>query len=217
MTTAVTLPAPGRTRYESPKAVKRIPVHISGTTVPDCACGLVGIDAGILYVRAERQIPESSSIVVSFDHVQLSGVVAGCQGVEGEWVISVALGSCKRRLDERIPNGEETVIGVIEGDRTTQHPCTIIDTSSFGLGLCLSTPIDAGARVCVETESMMVFGEIRHCHTRPDGQFTAGVLIIDVVPDVRTQNMFSVMLHSLRWKLASSIRGKDVPAYRANH
>jgi hypothetical protein len=178
---------------------------------------LVGIDAGTLYVRSERQIPESSSIVVSFDHVQLSGVVAGCQPDEEEWVISVALASCKRRLDERIPSGGESVIGVVEGDRTTLRPCTIVDTSSFGLGLCLAFPIDPGARVCVETESMMVFGEVRHCHARPDGQFVAGILIIDVVPDVRTQNMFSVMLNNLRWKLASSIRGRDVPAYRADH
>jgi len=215
MTHSATL-APDRTLLETRKPLKRISVHISGTTVPDCACGLVGIDAGVLYVRSERQIPESSSIVVSFDRVQLSGVVAGCQPAEGEWVISIALASCKRRLDERIPNGEESVIGVVEGDRTTLRPCTIVDTSSFGLGLRLSFPIDPGARVCVETESMMLFGEVRHCHPKAEGEFIAGLLIIDVVPDVRTQNMFSVMLNNLRWKLASSIRGRDVPAYRAD-
>src|ERR1700691_1159684 len=108
----------GQVRPDRRKSAKRIPVHISGSDVPDCPCQLVGIDAGMLYVRSERQIPETSSIVVSFDHVQLSGVVARCQPAEGEWVISVALASCKRRLEERIPNAEESVIGIVENDRT---------------------------------------------------------------------------------------------------
>jgi hypothetical protein len=159
---------------------------------------------------------ESSAIVVSFDHVQLSGVVAGCQPADEDWIISIALSSCRRRLDERIPHGGESVIGIVEGDQTTVRQCRIIDTSSFGLGLRLSFPIDTGSRVCIETDSVMVFGEIRYCHPKLDGQFVAGVLIVDVVPDVRTQNQFSVMLNNLRWKLASSIRGRDVPAYRAD-
>lgn len=206
-----------QTTPESRQSAKRIPVHISGTTVPDRSCELVGIDAGLLYVRSGSQIPESSPVIVSFDHVQLSGVVAGCQPAEEEWLMSVALGSCKRRLEERAPNGEEGLMGIVESAGTTLRPCTIIDTSSFGLGLALSLPIDTGTRVYVEAGSMIVFGEIRHCRRTPDGRFMAGVLIVDVVPDVRTQNMFSVMLNNLRWKLASSIRGRDVPAYRSDH
>jgi hypothetical protein len=143
----------------------------------------------------ERQIPESSPVVISFHHTQLS----------------------KRRLDERIPHGEESILGIVEGDRTSLHKCTIIDTSAFGMGLRLAFPVDTGARICVETESMMVFGEVRHCHPRLDGEFIAGILIIDVVPDTRRESKFSVMLNNLRWKLASSIRGRDVPAFRSFH
>jgi hypothetical protein len=208
--------ASGRNR-ELARPTRRIPVNISGSDVPDCPCLLVGIDAGVLYARAERQIPESSSIVVSFDHVQLSGVVAGCQPAEGDWVISIALASCKRRLEERIPHGKASVIGVIDNGQTTLRSCTIIDTSSFGLGIRLGFPIETGARVCVEMDSIVVFGEIRHCYPKLDGEFIAGILIVDVVPDLRSQSPFSAMLNNLRWKLASSIRGKDVPAYRSDH
>jgi hypothetical protein len=204
-------PAPVR------RASKPIPVHISGTTVPDCFCGLEGIAAGTLYVRSDRQIPEASAVVVSFDHVQLSGVIAACTPADNGWMISVALASCRRRLDERIADGQETIIGIVGTEGTSLHQCTIIDTSSFGLGLRLSFPIPTGARVCVETDAAMVFGEIRYCQQKSDGQFVAGVLVVDVAPDVRTQNQFSVMLNNLRWKLASSIRGRDVPAYRADH
>ena len=132
-------------------------------------------------------------------------------------MISIALASCRRRLEERIQNGEEGTVGIIESDRTILRRCTITDTSSLGMGLRLSFPIATGARVCVETESTMVFGEVRYCRPGLDGDFIAGILIVDVVADVRTENQFSVMLNNLRWKLASSILGRDVPGYRAEH
>lgn len=201
-------------RPEQRKATKRIPVHITGTTVPDCACHLVGIDAGVLYVRSGTQIPEASPIVVSFDHVQLSGVVAGCQPVERDWVISVALASCKRRLEARVPAGEPCSIGIVESHGTSVRPGTIIDQSASGIGIRLARSIETGSRVCVETQTMMVFGEVRYCRATLDDHFVAGVLIVEVVPDLHSQNPFSVMLNNLRWKLASSIRGKDVPLYR---
>ena len=199
---------------ERRKSPKRTPVQISGTNVPDCACHLVGIDAGVLYVRSDRQIAETSSVVVSFDHVQLSGVVGGCQPAERHWIISIALASCKRRLDARVPAGEKSVIGIVESDGTTLRAGHVIDQSQSGLGLRLDEPVDTGARVCVETEKMIVFGEVRYCRPTLDGQFVAGVMIVEVIPDLHSQNAFSVMLNNLRWKLASSIRGRDVPAYR---
>jgi len=214
----VSFEQPGR---ESREIAKRFSVHISGMTVPDCDCELAGIDAGVLHVRSDRQIPESSSIVVSFEHVQLSGVVAECRPAERDWMISVALASCRRRLDDRIVTGQQGVISIVQGDGGAPRPCKIVDASSFGLGLRLSFPIATGARVCVEAESTMVFGEIRHCRPVPDsgtdGEFAAGVLIVDVAPDLRTQNRFSVMLNNLRWKLASSIRGRNIPAYRSHY
>ena len=212
-------PEPPGTRKA--KSLNRIPVHITGTTVPDCICQLVGIDAGVLYVRSEYQIPESAPIVVSFDHVQLSGVVADCQPHETDWIISVALASCKRRLEERVSNGESCSVGVVGSvgnlgsEATTLHTGTVVDQSPSGLGLRINHEIDTGVRVCVETASMMVFGEVRYCRQTRDGHFMAGVMIVEVAPDLHTQNPFSVMLNNLRWKLASSIRGKELPAWRS--
>ncbi len=191
-----------------------VPLQISGTDVPDCTCQLVGVDAGFLYVRSDRQIPEASAIVVSFDHVQLSGVVAGCQPAMQEWLISIALASSKRRLDDRIPNGQDGIIGIIGHDGVVLRACRVLDTSAFGMGLLLGFSIDPGSRVCVEAGSTMVFGEVRHCNQKLDGQYIAGLLVVDVVQDARDESKFSAILKSLRWKLASSIRGKDVPAYR---
>lgn len=195
-------------------ATERIPIQVSGPDVPDTPCQLVGIDAGMLYLRADRQIPEASQIVISFDHVTLSGFVAECQSGSRGWIVSVALALCKRRLEERVPHGEEAIVRVVENGKAVRHLCTIVDTSSFGLGLRLPFPIALGTRVCVETESIVVFGEIRHCNRNLDGEYNAGILIVDVVSDIRSQSTFSVMLSNLRHKLAASILGREVPAYR---
>jgi len=188
---------------------KRVPVHISGANVPDLPCELVDVEAGMLLIRAERQIPESSGVMVNLNQMTLPGVVAECHPVENDWMLSISLSSRKRRLDERIPSGQEAAIGVVENGRARLRMCTIVDTSAFGMGLRLGFPLNPGARVCVETGSMMIFGEIRHCNPKLNGDHIAGMLIVDVVPDLSRQSPFSIMLNNLRWKLASSIRGRE--------
>jgi len=191
-------------------------VNISGQDVPDTPCELIGIDTGMIFVRSERHMAASSPVAISLDQMQLSGVVAGCQPIENDWMISLALWSSKRRLSERIPNGLEAAIRVVEGDQASLHPCTIIDSTPFGLGLRLGFEVQTGTRVCVETDSGMILGEIRHCHSGRDVNFIAGVLILDVVPDSRTESRFSGMLNNLRWRLSSSIRGRDVRTFRGD-
>lgn len=209
------IPAVAEARQALAKSpARRIPVHISGPQVPDCPCELVEVEAGTLFVRVERQIPESSAIVINLNQVKLPGVVSECRPIEDEWLLSIALASRKRRLDERIPNGQEAAIGVVENGQAKLRTCTIVDTSAFGMGLKLAFALNPGARVCVQTESMMIFGEIRHCNPKLNGEFIAGMLIVDVVPDVSRQSPFSIMLNNLRWKLASSIRGNNTPSHR---
>jgi hypothetical protein len=209
------IPAAAQAKQALAKSpAKRVPVHISGADVPDLPCELVGVEAGTLFIRAERQIPETSGVMVNLNQVTLPGVVAECHPAGNEWTLSIALSSRKRRLDERIPNGQEAAISVVENGRARLRTCTIVDTSSFGMGLRLAFPLNPGARVCVETGSMMIFGEIRHCNPKVNGDHIAGMLIVDVVPDVSRQSPFSIMLNNLRWKLASSIRGRDSIPHR---
>jgi hypothetical protein len=203
------IPAVAQAKQQVARSLaKRVPVQISGANVPDLPCELVGVEAGTIFIRTERQIPESSAVMVNLNQMTLPGVIAECHPVEDDWMLSIALSSRKRRLEERIPNGQEAAIGVVENGRAKLRTCTIVDTSAFGMGLRLSFPLNPGARICVETESMMIFGEIRHCNQKINGDYIAGLLIVDVVPDVSRQSPFSIMLNNLRWRLASSIRGR---------
>jgi hypothetical protein len=209
------IPAVAQAKQELAKSpARRIPVHISGANVPDCPCELIGVEAGTLLIRVERQIPESSGVIVNLNQMTLPGVVAECHPAGNWWTLSIVLSSRKRRLEERIPGGQEAAIGVVENGGARLRSCTIVDTSAFGMGLRLSFPLNPGARVCVETESMMIFGEIRHCNPKLNGDHIAGMLIVDVVPDVSRQSPFSIMLNNLRWKLASSLRGREPIPHR---
>ena len=184
------------------------PVRITGKTVPDGDCELVGIDAGVLYVRSERRMADSSPVTVSFDQTQLSGYVTGCQPVEHEWVISIALASGRRR-EARIPTGEQFTVGIVSNNGTVRCRGTVTDKSPSGLGLRFSRPIAPGTRIYVEMDSVMALGEVRYCHATTDGQFIAGVAIAEFLPDVRGRNKFTEILDRLRWKLASGFRGKS--------
>jgi len=186
------------------------PVRISGRTVPDGDCQLVGIDAGVLYLRSDRRIADSSAVTVSFDHTQLSGYVTGCQRTEDAWVISIALASGRRR-EERVPTGEQFTVGIVGNRGTTSCQCTVIDRSPSGLGLRFPRPIAPGTRVYVEMETVMALGEVRHCRPTEDGEFIAGVAIAEFLPDVRGRSKFTEILDKLRWKLGSGIRGRNLP------
>jgi hypothetical protein len=189
------------------------PVRISGTNVPDGDCELVGIDAGVFFVRSERRIADLSPVTVSFEQTELSGYVTGCQPTEHEWVISIALASGRRR-EARIPTGEQFTVGLVSNNGTTRCRGTVTDKSPSGLGLRFSRPVAPGTRIYLEMESVMALGEVRHCHATTDGQFIAGVAIAEFLPDSRGRNKFTEILDKLACKLAAGIRGKGVPAPR---
>ena len=182
-------------------------MRISGKTVPDGDCELVGIDSGVFYVRSERRIVEDSAVTVSFEQTQLAGYVTGCQSMEQEWIISVALASGRRR-GVRVPTGEEFTVGVVSNGGTMRCQATVVDKSLSGLGLRFSRAIAPGTRIYVEMESVMLMGEIRYCHATTDGQFIAGLAVVEYLPDIRGRNRFMEVLDKVRWKLTSGIRGK---------
>jgi hypothetical protein len=194
-------------------ATIRRPVRISGRTVPDGDCELVGIDAGAFYVRSERRIAESSPVTVSFEQTELDGYVTGCQPVEHEWVISIALASGRRR-EARIPTGEQFTVGIVNNNGTTQCLGTVTDRSPSGMGLRFSRPVAPGTRIYVEMESVMALGEVRHCHATTDGQFIAGISIAEFLPDARGRNKFTEIFDKVVCRLSAGIRGKSVPASR---
>ncbi|HVW07638.1 MAG TPA: PilZ domain-containing protein [Bryobacteraceae bacterium] len=187
----------------------RQPVRISGKAVPDGECELVGIGDGVLYLRSERRIADTSAVNVTFERTQLSGYVSGCVPVEGGWDVAITLLSSRRR-EVRIPMGEYLSVGVVGRSGTKRYHCTVMDRSASGLGLRFAKYVAPGTRIYVEIESTIVLGEIRHCSPTDDGYFMAGLAVVECVPDAREINTFSEIVHKLRWKIASGLRGPAV-------
>jgi hypothetical protein len=184
----------------------RRPVRISGKSVPDGECELIGIGDRVLYLRSERRIANTSAVNVTFDRTQLSGYVSGCVPVEGGWDVSISLVSGRRR-EVRIPTGEYLSVGIVGPNGTKRYHCTVVDRSASGLGLRFAKYVAPGTRIYVEIESTMVLGEIRHCTPTGDGHFMAGLVVVECVPDARDINAFSEIVHKLRWKISSGLRG----------
>jgi len=200
--------APASVRVPVRERAQRALVHISGPSLPDFICELVGIDAGILHVRCDIRVADQSPATLLFDHILLSGVVVGCQPIGAKWGISIAL-TMSRRREARMPANGTLTVGIVCDSGTTSYQATVTDISPFGLGLRIPCAIGLAARVYVETESEMIMGEIRHCRPTGDGEFVVGVMIVEVVPDSRTEGKLTVLWDRLRRKMAAGLLGAD--------
>lgn len=181
-------------------------VHLSGPNVPDYLCQLVGLDAGTLRVRSERRIADASPMTVSFDHIQLAGVVTGCHAMGNDWGVSIAL-TVTRRREARLAASGRVTVGIVGDAGTTSWPATVTNVSPSGLGLRVPEPVRLASRIYVETETEMIMGEVRHCRPAGDGQFIVGVLIVEVVPDLRTQGRLATFWERVKWRFASRMHG----------
>jgi hypothetical protein len=170
---------------------------------------LVGIGDGVLYLRSERRVADTSAVDVSFERTQLSGYISSCVPVEGGWDVSISLLS-GRRKEVRIPAGELLSVGIVGANGTKRYHCTVVDRSASGLGVRFAKYVAPGTRIYVEFEASMVLGEIRHCARTQDGHFMAGLAILECVPDAREMNVISEIVHKLRWKISSGLRGPAV-------
>src|SRR3569623_1773167 len=108
------------------------------------------------------------------------------------------------------PNGAYLSVGIVGRNGTKRYHCTVVDRSVSGLGVRFAKYVAPGTRIYVEFEASMVLGEIRHCSQTEDGLFLAGVAILECVPDAREINAFSEIVHKLRWKISSGLRGPAV-------
>lgn len=188
-------------------SVERKTVRISGTAVPDCLGALAGIDAGMLHVRSDRRIPETTHVVVGFDHIQLAGVITRCEPARGDWELTIALTSTGRR-EARLPASGKLNIGTVDGKETTSCQASVIDASPSGIGVRIPLRLGPGTRIYVEMESELVLGEVRHCRPTEDGHFVAGVMIVEVASDVRTRSRFGAIWDKVRWQLSGAPGGE---------
>jgi hypothetical protein len=181
-----------------------IEVRVFGPRIPDSIGELIDIRDGVLRVRCERRLPDGMLARISLDQIQISGTVLGCIPADSGWDISVAL-SFSRRREARIACTGKVTAGVMSVHGTRSYEASLVDVSPSGLSLRLPVSVRIAARVYVETESEMLIGEVRHCRPADGGDFVAGVMLIEVVKDARSEGQFASLWANMRRRLGLAL------------
>ncbi len=195
-----TIDAPADSAQDASRTPTGIAVRIFGARIPDSAGELIDIREGVMRIRCERRLPDGALARISLDQIQISGAVLGCIPLGGDWGVSIAL-SFSRRREARIPCTGKVTAGVMSVHGTRSYGASLVDVSESGLSLRLPVPVRIAARIYVETESEMLIGEVRHCRAAGDGDFIAGVMLIEVVKDARMQGQLTSFWEGMRRRL----------------
>ncbi len=208
--------APAKPANKTGEAAKQdfvplVSLALAGSTRPPSPCVLLGIADGQIHLRSEKWIGESARVVVTFEHVVVSGEVLYCTLKDGYYRTCIKMDDEGHgRKEPRFPLDEPCSLTLLEDARSVRIRSQLIDVSQSGLGLRTSVSAAVGSMAYVETRTMLIVGEVRHC--RQQGvEFILGMSTSDIISASRAQAARS-RLGRLRWRLAEIILGRRIRA-----
>lgn len=149
------------------------------------SCGLLGIAGGEIQLISELPVPESFSGVVQFDRVAVAGYVLYCR----------SRGDCYRvcfhivgheRSEPRFPLTNPCTATILD-DEYRKISGRLKDFSQSGLGMVLVDSCPIGAMMYVETDSLLIVGEVRHCREEDDSsKYVVGLATTEIHTDANT-------------------------------
>ena len=83
------------------------------------------------------------------------------------------------RSELRLPTDLDAIVTV--AGEIEQIAAKIVDMSPSGMGLELEKPIPRGAKICINLEQGLAFGEIRFSRQKPNGVHSAGFLLEEYI------------------------------------
>jgi len=141
------------------------------------------ISARALSILVKQALAPGSAVSVEFGAVIREGTVISCRRSAGEyesWISFPSENKFDLRTAERFPMTEE--VQIWSGGSDLHLKAAITDLSTHGIGLEMSTPLETGETIMVETASNEIFGTVRHCRRLQDDSFHSGVEIFHVMP-----------------------------------
>jgi hypothetical protein len=162
-----------------------VAVTVVGGNRPAFTGTLLSIGSGQLHFRSDRWVEPGRQIAAGFDHIAVKGTVIYCKWRnEGGYLtcVDVATESAQQRREPRFPIDMPGTVILLGNHGASLMNGVIRDISSSGLGLRIPSEAPVSSTVCVETATLLVVGEVRHCSTVPSG-FSVGVLLTDVFSD----------------------------------
>jgi hypothetical protein len=190
-------------------------LQLTGTDSPPHSCILLGVEHGEIHIRSDEWLEPGWPVSATFARISVSGEVLYCIRKDGWFRISVAViskndhGRRQPRLPVCLPG---SVVAFSENGSESSRG-TLLDVSVSGMRLDISHPVKAGTMIFVETESVLVVGEVRYCNRRQDGGFDAGVAVTDVLSDIKSGQNSPGVMKSIRRKLAEAILGESIATW----
>jgi hypothetical protein len=177
------------------------------------SCTLMGMAQGRIHLDADRPIGPETRVMLKFARVTFEAIVEYSTLKSGKYRVcaSVTAEAEKRRREPRLPiHQHATITALAENAQNTMSiPCILTDLSRSGMRAQISEPLISGTMVCVETDTTLVAGEVRHCQRRP-GYHEIGVEITDIITDAKQGEKEEGFVKNLRWKLAALIVGEEL-------
>ncbi|MGA2711747.1 MAG: PilZ domain-containing protein, partial [Bryobacteraceae bacterium] len=159
-------------------------------------------------------LASETRVFVKFKKVTLEAIVQYSNPKDAGYrlCLSVTGEPERRRREPRLPvHQPATITSLCDGAIVFEG--TLTDLSRSGLRAQIREPLMVGTIVCVETQTTIVVGEIRHCGER-DGHYEIGVEITDILTDTILPDDKTGIIEDLRWKLATLIVGERLTIAR---
>lgn len=141
-----------------------------------------GIQPHALSILVTQPLPDGSASI-EFGAVSRYGEIVSCQRKAGKYEVRVVTPSsneCDLRSAERYPLTQD--VRVHAASLPSPLVATVVDVSTHGVGLEMLQPLGRGEIITVESDSSVAFGIVRHCRSRADGRFQAGVEVFHTMP-----------------------------------
>ena len=203
---------PDGSRTTGPEVV----LQLTGTNSPPHSCILLGIEHGQIHIRDDKWIEPASRVSATFARISVSGEVLHCVTKDGWFRISVAIisNNDQGRRQPRLPVYLPGSVVAFSEKGSESSKGTLLDVSVSGMRLDISHRVEVGTMIFVETESVLVVGEVRYCNKKKKSGYDAGVAVTDVLSDIKSAQNSPGVLKNIRRKLAQAILGEPITTYR---
>lgn len=187
-------------------------LQLTGTNSPPRSCTLLGIERGKFHVRLDDWIEPASRVSAAFARITLTGEVVYCTRKDGWYRTCVAIISNddQSRRQPRLPVQLPGRVVIMADHGTESDQGLLLDVSVSGMRVDVPHRVEPGTMIFVETGSILVVGEVRHCDEGRNGRFEAGVEITDTLYDVKSGQDSPGVFRNMRRKLAERILGEPI-------
>ena len=160
-----------------------VELHLLDQTNRVLAARITRVSPAIFEIGCSEYLQIGQRLALSHDRRRIEvAVYSSSPHGLGEYtvelrVVSDDLGEVRSEL--RLPTDLAAFVTV--AGKSDEIAAKVVDMSPSGMGLETGVPIQRGAKVCINLEQGLAFGEIRFCRQQAPGLYFAGFLLEEYI------------------------------------